>query len=264
VHTPNNTAESTFLDSLYKGVIEIKEEGVARIGDNYLIDILIDEDPNKKHVFFVSAHLPVGLFKNPDGFYPALQEFILVVPDWNFYQKIAEDATKSGIILEPAVTNNYYHIRRTGEEVLIDSIHISGDRHPKLEFTDPPNPKDMLTIYRSESYGSVCCPKDPRWDIVDREVPFIKDFEDRNKYKIKGIYRQNNGKEGEHIRYYTLPGLTSLQRLQFILEKQSQWIVNEESQNMILSPKLFTPQLIRIVKEGFTKMTEVTDIPSSP
>lgn len=70
----------------------------------------------------------------------------------------------------------------------------------------------MLKVYYADSYGSVCCPRDPKWDRKQDDTSFIKEYERNNKVKIKDTYRQNNGKEGEHAIYYTLSGLTSLQR----------------------------------------------------
>lgn len=247
-----------FLDTAYREVIMIENEHVAHQGDNYLIDIPLKEDQDTLHVFFLSARVPVDLFKNSTSFYPSVKEFILIVPDWEFYQRVAEDATKNGIVLEPATTNVYYHIKRNEDQISVDSMRISGNGHPQLDFKTPDIPKDHFVSYRSEQYGSVCCPKDPRWEIANEDGPFIKSFETRNNVRIKGIYRENNGKEGEHITYYTLTGLSPEQRLKFILEKRSQWIVNKTTKEIEFAPQLFTPQLKPFVKTGFNKTTAVT------
>ena len=65
--------------------------------------------------------------------------------------------------------------------------------------------------------------------------------------------------KGEHAIYYTLSGLTSLQRLDFILEKQYQRTVNKESKRIFnFSGRIFTPYYVKIEKkEGFRKMIKV-------
>ncbi|SUJ04937.1 hypothetical protein U0038_10750 [Sphingobacterium spiritivorum] len=256
--SPTGDTVINFLDTAYRDVIMIEDHHVAHEGNNYLIDIPLKEHQDTLHVFFLSARVPVDLFKNSASFFPDVKEFILIVPDWEFYQRVAEDATKNGIVLEPATTNVYYHIKRVEDQILVDSMRISGNDHPQLDFTNPKVPKDHFVSYRSEQYGSVCCPKDPRWEIIEEDGPFIKDFENRNNVRIKGIYRQNNGKEGEHITYYTLPGLSPEQRLKFIVEKRSQWIVNKTTKTTDFAPQVFTPQVVPFVKTGFNKTTPVT------
>ena len=49
-----------------------------------------------------------------------------------------------------------------------DSIRISGDGHPQINYAVPKIGRDLLVVYREESYGSLCCPKDPMWAIPNR------------------------------------------------------------------------------------------------
>lgn len=246
-----------WLAKTYKHVIMIEDEHMVKLGENYLIDIPIQEKPDSTYVFFLNADIPVERLKKPSSFYPSINEFILIVPDRKYYQTIAEEASKQGIQVEPLVTNNYYHIIRNGEEVKTDSTHISGNGHPKISYAEPEVPKDMLQVYYTDSYGSVCCPRDPKWDSNQDDASFIKGYEQNNKVKITDTYRQNNGKEGEHAMYYTLSGLTSLQRLDFILEKQYQRTVNKEAKDIQFSGRIFTPYYVKIEKEGFRKMIKV-------
>lgn len=246
-----------WLAKTYKHVIMIEDEHMVKLGENYLIDIPIQEKPDSTYVFFLNANIPVERLKKPSSFYPSINEFILIVPDRKYYQTIAEEASKQGIQIEPLVTNNYYHIIRNGGEVKTDSTHISDNGHPQISYAEPEVPKGMLQVYYTDSYGSVCCPCDPKWDSNQDDASFIKGYEQNNKVKITDTYRQNNGKEGEHAIYYTLSGLTSLQRLGFMLEKRSQGFVNKEKKDIIFAPQIFTPLLVKIEKEGFRKMTKL-------
>ena len=249
--------KADWLQKNYSNVVEISDNQVAESAQNILIDIPLKEDADSNHVFVLSAHLPAHRLVNSTSFYPGLKQFLMIVPDWEFYDKVSSDATKNGITLEPATTNIYYRVKRTEHEVNIDSIRISGDGHPQLHFAAPKIGTDSLVVYREESYGSVCCPKDPKWAIADQDLPFIKTFEKTNKVSLKGTFQQRNGKEGEHTVYYSLPNLTSKQRLDFILAKRSQWVLPEELKDLRHEPQIFTPQFIPIVKDGFNKTTPV-------
>ncbi|MCL1668140.1 hypothetical protein M2T82_08715 [Elizabethkingia ursingii] len=250
-HTPQWLAKS------YEHVVMIKDNHIAKLGINYLVDIPIQEKPDSVYVFFLDADIPLERLKKPNSFYPFINEFIIIIPDREYYHRVAEDASKKGIQLEPVETNNYYHITRNSGEIKVDSLHISGNSNPKINFIIPDTPKDMLQVYYTDSYGSVCCPRDPKWDSEQDDASFIKEYEQNKKVKISDTYRQNNGKEGEHAIYYTLSGLTSLQRLDFILEKISQRVVNKETKDIQFSARIFTPHFVKIEKEGFRKMTKL-------
>ena len=246
-----------WLAKSYSNVVLIKHQHVAKRDKNYLIGLPIQGKPDSTYVFMLDADVPIDLFKKSKNFYPSINDFIIIVPDQEYYQRVAEEASKTGIQLEPVETNTYYHITRKAGEVKMDSIHISGNTNPRIKYIIPINPKDMLQVYYTDSYGSVCCPRDPKWDSKQDDVSFIKEFEKNKKVKITDTYQQNNGKEGEHAIYYTLSGLTPLQHLDFILEKQYQRTVNKEAKDIQFSGRIFTPHFVKIEKEGFRKMIKV-------
>lgn len=43
----------------------------------------------------------------------------------------------------------------------------------------------MLKVYYADSYGSVCCPRDPKWDRKQDDTSFIKEYERNNKVKLR-------------------------------------------------------------------------------
>lgn len=252
------TVRSEWLAQRYSQVIMIEDRQVALLKGNYLVDVPLRFNSDSTYVFYLSAKIPVQLFKESLGFYPELQRFILIVPDWKFYSEVSKMASKKGMCIEPETTNFYYYIKREGNHVNVDSTRLGGGENPILDFDKPRIPDNMLTVYRKESYGSVCCPRDPMWGIADRDSSFIRGFEKRNRFKVTiGRYTQREGKEGERSIYYTLPGLTTMQRLQFLLEKHAQWRLNGETRKIPLSPKLFTPQLLQMITTGFNKLEEM-------
>ncbi|GEM_PF-4035119 len=122
-----------WLKTEFDHVVWIEDEDVSKINSQYEIKIEEKLNPDSVAVFFLSAHVPLDYFKNSKDFYPNQKAFILIIPDWEFYQKVAEDATKNGIMLEPATTNYYYYFLRENNQLKIDEYHISGDGHPIIK-----------------------------------------------------------------------------------------------------------------------------------
>ncbi|MGE8429363.1 MAG: hypothetical protein ACN6O7_15885 [Sphingobacterium sp.] len=253
-----DTAKPDWYREYYGQVVMIDNDFVTQKDGNYLVDLPLQIVPDSTYVFFLSTKIPVELLKKSNEFYPDLQHFVLIVPDWKFYGEVAEEASKNGMCIEPATTNFYYSIKREDGTVKVDSLRLSGLDNPRLDFVKPISSKGMLTIYRRESYGSVCCPRDPKWDNADKDELFLRDFEHRSHLKVtKGRYVQMEGKEGEKSIYYTLPGLSSAQRLEFLADKYAQWSVNRDTGARTIIPQLFAPQIIPMVTEGFNKMKEL-------
>lgn len=70
-------------------------------------------------------------------------------------------------------------------------------------------------IHYMESYGSVCCPKDPKWD-----KEFFKDYVARfnreNNVLIEDIYGQARGREGEQLFILSLDELSPALKRKFV------------------------------------------------
>ncbi|WP_293888198.1 MULTISPECIES: hypothetical protein [unclassified Sphingobacterium] len=264
--TPHSLADTTRSDEVnpdwyreyFRQVVMIDNGFVTQKKGSYLIDLPLQILPDSTYIFFLNARIPVELFKRANEFYPDLQQFVLIVPDWAFYDQIAEQASKQGMCIEPTTTNFYYLINRQDGVVRVDSIRRSGDDNPGFDFFKPVSPKNMLTVYRKESYGSVCCPRDPKWDSADEDESFLRDFEKRNYLNVtRGRYVQMEGKEGEKSIYYTLPELSSVQRLDFLANKYAQWTGAKDNHETPILSQLFAPQIVPMVTEGFNKMKEL-------
>lgn len=126
----------------------------------------------------------------------------------------------------------------------IDSLNnIDGTlfRYKELPVYKPN--KDFLLIYYTEATGSVCCPRDPKYDMQSLSA-FIRQFENANKVKINVLYTENVGKEGEHIEYLTLEGLTALQKIKFIDERVWNLIPNKELKDFGKVYTIYFPTLV--------------------
>lgn len=137
-------------DSL-REVINIESEDLGKDSCHYLIDIALLEKPDSCYVFFVQTPIPLTSFQDVDGFFPSINEFILIVPDWAFYDRVTREAFENGLTLEPATANYYYHLKRMDNTVQIDSVHIIGEGHPEFSFrSSEPLPANMQKVYQTD------------------------------------------------------------------------------------------------------------------
>lgn len=69
-----------------------------------------------------------------------------------------------------------------------------------------------------ENYGSVCCPKDPKW-TKEFFPDYVKRFNAENKVNIKEVYNQAQGREGEQVFAATLKELSPALKKKFIEDR---------------------------------------------
>lgn len=69
-----------------------------------------------------------------------------------------------------------------------------------------------------ESYGSVCCPKDPKW-TKEFFPDYVKRFNTEHKVTIKEVYNQAQGREGEQVFAVTLKELSPALKKKFIEDR---------------------------------------------
>lgn len=252
-----NKPRPDWLKSVYYNAVMIEERHCSMLDDTYLIDLPIHFHPDSAVIFFVSAKLPIEFFRNINEFYPELTTFTVVIPDHDFYDKIAKDANKQGLTLEPVTTNYYYHITRQEDKVIVDQYHLSGEQ-PKLNYVTPKISKNNLVVYRTESYGSICCPKDGKRILEKDDENFVRNYEMLHGVNIVGSYRQINGKEGEHSNYYTLQKLGISERLAFLVAKNKQWQYDGKTLIPLVGQHIITPEIVPLVTEGIRKMEPIS------
>lgn len=73
-------------------------------------------------------------------------------------------------------------------------------------------------IYYMESYGSVCCPKDPKWD-KEPFKEYVARFNKEHNVHIEEIYSQPRGREGEYIVILPLDELSPALKKKFVEER---------------------------------------------
>ena len=251
----DNRIRPAWLLNEYKNAVMIEPFNTVEQDGFFLIDQPIDFVDSVTPVFFLNKAIPLELFKNSDAFYPQLKEFILVVPDWEYYQKVAEDAQNDGIAIEPTTSNRYYRFTRTDGQLNVDDYYIKGEEQPVLDYTiSHVSKKANLIVYWQEQYGSGCCPMDGKHTLSSKDRAFVKNHEMQQKVIIAGTYAQVNGKEGGHINYYTLQGMTSAQRLTFLLAKNKHC---QQDGKCLFNPtekRLITPKVVPFSTEGRMKM----------
>lgn len=249
----NYAIAQSINDTIFKNVLLVQKDDVVKNNDDYLIDVVIDFDSKRTPIIFNDSKL------SKDFFIERMFEhkpMFLIAPDWKFYDDVSEEANRMGGCIEPATTNIFYQIEYIGNKQKIDSIRISGDQ-PKLVFTQ--RKKDLksngnIIFYHKESFGSICCPKDPKWEIKERLDGYIASFEKTNNIKSGDVYKKVTGKEGEQILYFTLSNLRKEQKLNFLQEIRCWHFENKEKRDVVFKPQIFTPNSIK--KEGLKLITE--------
>jgi len=207
----SNAVVSGVPDSTYKNVIEIKDKDLVTDGKSFLFDRSIPANIEAP-VVFVSAKVPVNLLMH---IYPENKRLTVVTPNWKFYDETSGQSN----IGEPIASSIIYQLNRENDHVIKDSLVIMGG-FPKMEMIeDTPLGENTHKIYLTEHYGSICCPRDPQWDIKPNIDSFISDFEKKHRVKIKDTYLEYTGKEGEKNYYFSLSGLSIELKLKFLVER---------------------------------------------
>lgn len=75
--------------------------------------------------------------------------------------------------------------------------------------------KELVFEY-SLSYGSVCCPKDLKWNEKEAIKTTIQNFEKENNVLMKGTYKTIDGKEGECTYYFSFLGWDTVTKKKFL------------------------------------------------
>jgi len=240
-------------DRIFNNVILIEKEDVIQKNGDYLINVITDVGTHKNPVIFDDSRLPLSFFMDT-LFKP--NPFVLIKPDWKFYEKISRQANRNGVVLEPITRNVFYQVEYANNEQKVDSIIISGDQ-PKINFVPKlrsSNTNKSIVVYHTEGFGSRCCPKDPKWEVENRLHEFITDFENKNNITIGDVYKEIRGKESEHILYFTLSTLDMQQKLLFLQEIQSCYFPIKKTKDIKIDSQIFTPFLVR--KEGLRLLPE--------
>jgi len=89
-------------------------------------------------------------------------------------------------------------------------------------------------IVYTESYGSVCCPRDIHWD-QEFFTDYVTRFNTEHKVSVKEIYSQARGREGEQIFLVTLSELSPALKKKFVEQR----IVQETPERKEEVMKLF-------------------------
>ena len=103
--------------------------------------------------------------------------------------------------------------------------------------------KNEVLIYYVESQGSKCCPRDTYYDNKISMDDFIREFEKTNHVKVGEIYTVRRGDEGESSEFYSLSGLSGIQKLQFITERKRSLATgnsNEANISHIYIPRIYS------------------------
>lgn len=100
-------------DTVFNNVILIKSTDVSTNGFHFLVDIPIKPQKEPIIIFNDDFRIPAKLFFSRSSFLSEQNEFILITPDWEYYNNIEETERKNpGLKLHPYRQNKVYHIQK--------------------------------------------------------------------------------------------------------------------------------------------------------
>ena len=228
-------------DSVFNDVISINHTDVTTDGTFFLVNLPITSQKKPLIIYNYDERIPTRLFFNRNTFLAQQDELILITTDWQYYRNIKKNQEiRPGLKLDPVIQNKIYHIKRNGENSMVDSLTIIRDNPSRpviINYKKPELEAQEEIVYYIDCYGSTCCPKSKSWDFYDKKNELFKNFNQENQVNIHhNSYKKINGKEGEHCMYYTLSDLSEQQRFNFI----KQFIFS----NKTISPHIILPNII--------------------
>jgi len=240
-------------DSIFNNVVEITANNAIGNETNYLFNKSIPKSIETP-IIFVQKEVPINILST---IYPQFSKLIVITPNWIYYNKTSNQDLPEGIICEePIASSIIYEFNRGNSKISKDSLVIMGG-FPKMKFKQVQKlNSNLIEVYHTESFGSTCCPKDPKWKIKKRLDKFISSFESKNNIKLGHIYKKIVGKEGEHILHFTLTNLNKEQKLLFLQEIRY-WTYSDSDrklEDIKFDPHIFTPSQIK--KEGLKQITK--------
>lgn len=207
-------------DKIFDHVILINDENVFQFGKLILIDIPLKINNNEKLIFYNASHIPNKLFFDKTIFLSEIDEFTLISPDKEYYESVRKFANRIKGCAEPIKTDKFYFVKRSAPKW--DSISLDSGNYPVVKFKNLQTTisKNDIVSYYSESFGSQCCPRDKKWDLLmednnDSYTALLKELKNEN-IIVKEVYSRNEGKEGEVSHFYPLKELSNKQKLVFI------------------------------------------------
>lgn len=175
--------------SQYK--IIVTDSNTFVYGNTYLINVPIKKYVNRLYINDDIGKIPVAAFSYFTGSADTL---------------IVTNKSKEYIFY----IRNYIHYNDTINGIYIDTLNRI-DKKLK-HFIDIPKPDTLHDIISYYSIGSGSSLNDGYFQNVKKYSDFISAFEKENNVKIMGIYGRSTGYEGEGINYYTLQGLSLIQK----------------------------------------------------
>ena len=76
-----------------------------------MTELRLQKNAGKSYVFYLNEKVLLDLFTGNSGFYRSIEEVVLIVPDWKYYNDL-EKSSRANVIVcaDPITTNLYYDL----------------------------------------------------------------------------------------------------------------------------------------------------------
>lgn len=243
----------TIRDKVFNDVFVIDENNSAGTSD-FILNFPLEITPGKPLVIYNSnPNLPNKLFLKTDflrHFLLKVSNFQLITTNTAALKNIQTEMDGGKGCSKPlGPTYFLYQATLLNKRLVIDSLCIkpTEKNQPIINIRKKQAiPKNQILVYYTDAWGSICCPKDPKWSsrkvITEDRKEKLSDFS----FKDAKTYFRNMGEEGEYSIYFTLNNFTLSDKLKFILLMNKASIVNRELKEIsnFPNPQIYFPYYV--------------------
>lgn len=243
----------TIRDRVFNDVIVIDENNSAG-RSNFILNFPLEIIPKKPLIIYNNnPNFPNKLFLKTEflrHFLLKVNSFQLISDDTALRKKQYAEMEKGKGCTKPQGPAYFlYQATILNKKIVLDSLYIepTDKEQPVLNFRKKQAiPENQILVYYTDAWGSVCCPKDPKWSskkvITDDRKEILTGFS----FKNAKTYLRNMGDEGEYSLYFTLDNFTLADKLKFILLMNKSSIVNRELKDIsnFPNPQIYFPYYV--------------------
>lgn len=151
---------------VYKDVIQISNENVYTDGVDYIIDIPLKTNDKEDIVIENNASLLPNKVFFQYNFLAQFNSVTVISRDWAYYNSLKK--TNHNGSVKPVPSSKIYSIKiNQNNKIIIDSLayNINSEIKRSASYRKKTSKmEDSIIVYYKEFWGSICCPRDAKYD----------------------------------------------------------------------------------------------------